>query len=1827
MTKQVLLSLATSLVLSICSQAQAPSNDNCSGAISLTPANACSNTFGTCVNATGSGQTPCVGSVADDDVWYSFTTSSTGTHMSIEVTSAGGNFDPVIELFSGTCGSLTSIQCQDDPLNNVPEILTATGLSPNTTYYFRVYHYGTGWGNTGNFTVCIAEYCVAAAVDTDYNEYISQVTFNTINNATGDNRPYVDYTTANPPGSTDVYPGNTYNLTVVGTGYYLGIFCHVWFDWNIDGDFTDAGEYVSVAGSQSPFSTSVVVPATATLGATRMRVQLTATVWLNQTPPPCGDDPFGFEIEDYTVNIKSPCTIDYMVNAPYSSGSVALGTGSSNCAYSTSADHVYQVTISCAGDWTFSLCNASTNFDAYIAVGTSCCSNNLGVDGSSCTNGGTVTLSSLAAGTYYVTVYGNGASTGNYELSVYSTPICYCPAAGIGGTDWIDDVQVGSINNLNTGQSAGYYGNYTGMSTTMYVGTSYTLTVDDNPANNIVNTRLDVYIDWNQNGGFNDAGEVIPATPGPAPFTTVITPPTGTIPGAKRLRIRVSTSQTLPNACGSSGYEVEDYTIVVGAPPNDNCSGAFAMTVGQPCTTPSNETSENASNSGVPTAGGTCTATNPDDDVWYSFVAPSGGSATISIAGSSGYDPVVELFSGTCGSLTSLQCVNSTLTGGSEVLTQTGLTGGTTYYFRVYHAGAGSGTNTFTVCVSQPPANDDCSSPTTLTVNTVCGSGSPVPFSSTAATASAETNLCPGVADDDVWFSFVASATSHQIIVAGSAGYDPVVAVYDPSLGCGSLTNLACANATGTGSAEVLTPTGLTAGSTYYVRVFHFGVGWGTGDFTVYIGVGSFTVGSGTTTNGSAGYPSAYANAWHDSRQQFLIRASELIALGATKGNISNIAFEVTNTNGVGTLPNYTIEMKHTTANTLTSFDNYGFKVVYGPTWYAPVTGWNTHTVSGFCWDGTSNVLVNVCFNNSANTRTTNASVRWTNTGFAASVGSHTPVPLPGVYYPVVDVCETSFETFNSTWRPNMRFTICPIAASVDFEAVRVATPQPFVTGGSSQTVKVEFRNNMCSGSNLTSADIRYRINGGAWVTESWSGSLAPGQSTTFTFTTTVTVPVGFNTIDFDGTNLNGGTPDANAANNSASRPVQGKDVSLTPAALTWSGTDFWWTLPIQAWTVQVNGNTNPREYYVDLISPFCATVTVSLPLVGWSTTVSLTPDVPYAVIIPDLISGVPTFQTSDGISNKGLHIQSDSAITVYQIAYAAASVDGETLMPTASLGTSYVLEMTSSQDGYLGYVPNLTSIVATQNSTNIRICTFNNGTGAPQTINVSLNQGQTYRFSRNKMNVARDNTASRQAPWSSITGSIIMSDKPVAVMTHLECGIVMPCASCDIMMAQMIPVENWGQTVVTAQAIDRGEPDSTTCQGSTVHRLKSSGDFIEIVGPVGTDVTITNKAGSTVITIPPPPFAEFGYGRIWHDNPRYGTIIDPEFYGEANTIITATAPIQVLQYGKGLYIDVNDRGANTDPESIMAYPTSSWSSKYLLTTLNTLTSSITAIVIVAPTTQIANFTLGSAPNTCSPVPLPAIGWQSFGNGTYSFFRQPITPGAYRITNTADVPFGIYLDAVGQAESYIVQGGFDLDALPANLQDCHTCALLQADDVVLDGESLPTFNHLEWLSTNEVQSDHYVLERSPNSADFADVIMVEAFGSAGSETKYEFDDLEPIPGVNYYRVRVVHHDGTFEYTNVVKLEFTAAQHGVTLVPNPANTEVTVTIDVSDFIGGTLDLTVTNSFGQVVSQSTLEAPSTGTIVTTLDVSGLASGMYYFNFRGAGFEKMVKLMVTH
>jgi len=171
-----------------------------------------------------------------------------------------------------------------------------------------------------------------------------------------------------------------------------------------------------------------------------------------------------------------------------------------------------------------------------------------------------------------------------------------------------------------------------------------------------------------------------------------------------------------------------------------------------------------------------------------------------------------------------------------KVTYQPDLLYGTTYYWSIVPkntAGSAQGCPVYsftTQAAPPPPVNDECSGAI------VISAGSAVTASTRSATQSMAAEACNGApagdANDDVWFKFTAPKSgSTTITLTPDLIFDGVINAYSGT--CGSLVSLACADQGFDGEIETLTLSNLTAGETYYFRVYGYGNAGKDGSFTL----------------------------------------------------------------------------------------------------------------------------------------------------------------------------------------------------------------------------------------------------------------------------------------------------------------------------------------------------------------------------------------------------------------------------------------------------------------------------------------------------------------------------------------------------------------------------------------------------------------------------------------------------------------------------------------------------------------------------------------------------------------------------------------------------------------------------------------------------------------------------------------------------------------------------------------------------------------------------------------------------------------------------------
>jgi hypothetical protein len=215
-------------------------------------------------------------------------------------------------------------------------------------------------------------------------------------------------------------------------------------------------------------------------------------------------------------------------------------------------------------------------------------------------------------------------------------------------------------------------------------------------------------------------------------------------------------------------------------------------------------------------------------------------------------------------------------------------------------------------------------------------------------------------------------------------------------------------------------------------------------------------------------------------------------------------------------------------------------------------------------------------------------------------------------------------------------------------------------------------------------------------------------------------------------------------------------------------------------------------------------------------------------------------------------------------------------------------------------------------------------------------------------------------------------------------------------------------------------------------------------------------------------------------------------------------------------------------------------------------------------------------------------------------------------------------DTVGQAEQFLAQtangsnNGVRYIVVPTPGFSSYFIHAgygpLAIDLKAINATNVEAKNRIDWSTGTEQKGDRFVVERSANGISYSAIGEVAAKGSAGA---YSFWDESPFAGINYYRLRLVEVSEKFSYSSVVTAAVKMTQgFAVDAYPNPAGESVTVRTYGERSGEGVI--TITDLSGRVIFTSIAMNDK-----TTINIHGLAKGMYLIRFEDNSHSKTIKL----
>lgn len=162
-------------------------------------------------------------------------------------------------------------------------------------------------------------------------------------------------------------------------------------------------------------------------------------------------------------------------------------------------------------------------------------------------------------------------------------------------------------------------------------------------------------------------------------------------------------------------------------------------------------------------------------------------------------------------------------------------------------------------------------------------------------------------------------------------------------------------------------------------------------------------------------------------------------------------------------------------------------------------------------------------------------------------------------------------------------------------------------------------------------------------------------------------------------------------------------------------------------------------------------------------------------------------------------------------------------------------------------------------------------------------------------------------------------------------------------------------------------------------------------------------------------------------------------------------------------------------------------------------------------------------------------------------------------------------------------------------------------------EKTNCFTQLTWIAASEDNFSHYEIEWSSSRSDFDHIGRVNTEGGRG--VQYYYFTHENTAMANYYRLKMVDLDGTYEYSDIINVNHDCNEaFGMSVYPNPVKkweAEVSIKFFHEE---GAANVYVVDAMGKVVRTYSQELAEFEWNLMDLDVSDLPSGAYYIMIDG-------------
>lgn len=191
-----------------------------------------------------------------------------------------------------------------------------------------------------------------------------------------------------------------------------------------------------------------------------------------------------------------------------------------------------------------------------------------------------------------------------------------------------------------------------------------------------------------------------------------------------------------------------------------------------------------------------------------------------------------------------------------------------------------------------------------------------------------------------------------------------------------------------------------------------------------------------------------------------------------------------------------------------------------------------------------------------------------------------------------------------------------------------------------------------------------------------------------------------------------------------------------------------------------------------------------------------------------------------------------------------------------------------------------------------------------------------------------------------------------------------------------------------------------------------------------------------------------------------------------------------------------------------------------------------------------------------------------------------------------------------------------ISILPTHAQPGNPTTPFVSLPVVLTGFTGTEENgavHLRWQTTQEINSNTFDIEHSCDGTVWTKAGSVKAAGNNTFASNYSFIHSSPAQGKNYYRLKMIDMDASFELSRAILITINE-QAGIRIYPVPVSNYLV--IELSGF-RETIPYTIVNARGKEVKRGFIRQNN-----QRINIPDLAAGVYYFKIEKFSPVKFIK-----